>query len=107
MREFLPIEILAALFILLQVLDVVSTREGLRLGAREGNRAVNWLINNTGDLWIVVKLVIGALPIAAHIYDPTFFTGPFYWVLLLLSALYVYVIVSNYRVIKRLKGRRR
>lgn len=107
MREFLSIEILLALFILLQVLDVVSTREGLRLGARESNRVISWLMNNTGDLWIVVKLAIGALPIAAHIHDSTFFAGQLYWVLLLLSALYIYVIVSNYRVIKRLKGRRR
>jgi hypothetical protein len=46
-----------ALALILQVLDVLTTRKGMRLGLTEGNPVMRAVMRATGDGWWLWKLI--------------------------------------------------
>ena len=81
-------------FLALQIADVWTTIRALKLGATEANPVVAWLMEKTGSGWPFVKLA-GAV---AGAY--TAWAGGGLWVVWVLCAIYVYVVYSNWQIIK-------
>lgn len=63
---------LVTLLMVLQVLDVISTNRVLRLGGREFNPLVLWVMRRMGRAWWLPKLMVAALisSLALALADP-------------------------------------
>ncbi len=91
---------LVLLLMALQVLDVVSTNRVLRLGGREANPFVIWIMRRLGPAWWWPKLALSAVPLAlAVVYaDPRIDV-----VLAIIGATYFAVVTRNFLTARRLK----
>ncbi|MGY9039068.1 MAG: DUF5658 family protein [Rhodobacterales bacterium] len=96
------IEILIfGLFVLAQLADIYTTLRALKLkGAVEGNGFIAFLMDKLGRGWILLKLAISFGGAYAIYLDGRL------WLLVLLAAGVFAVAASNYRIIKKLEGRR-
>jgi hypothetical protein len=102
MGELGMIEILIfGLFVLAQLADIYTTLRALKLkGAAEANGFIALLMDKLGRGWILVKLGISFG--AAYV----IWSEASLWLLVLLTAIVFAVAASNYRIIKKLEGRR-
>ena len=94
-----PTLTLVCLLMILQVLDVISTNRVLRLGGREFNPFMVWIMRRLGRAWWLPKLALAAVPCAfAVVYaDP--------WIDAVLAAIgvaYLIVVTHNYLTAWRL-----
>ena len=86
---------LVALFVLLQVLDAVSTVLALRHGATEANPVLRWLM---GRLGVPVALVLGKLlMLALMVLSVLWHEWPPEWAWAAMDALYLWVLANNVR----------
>lgn len=95
---------LLVLLTLLQAGDIVTTLMILKLGGRELNPIVRWLLGRFADTpaLIAAKLLV-TIPLAYLI-----LTYPaLRWVAAVGCAIIAAVLVSNVRVLRRLKGKKR
>lgn len=96
------IEILIfGVFVLAQLADVYTTQRALKLkGTTEDNGFIAVLMDKLGRGWILVKLAISFGGAYAIWLDGRL------WLLVLLAAGVFAVAASNYRIAKKLEGRR-
>ena len=89
----------AVVFLALQIADVWTTIVGMKTGATEANGIVAWLMQKLGKGWVPVKLVvsIGGAYFA--------WAGGAIWAVWVLCALLAFVVIHNYRIIKKRKAR--
>ncbi|MGB1390600.1 MAG: DUF5658 family protein [Paracoccaceae bacterium] len=79
-------------FMLANVIDVVTTLEGLERGAKEGNGVIAWAMRKLGRGWVVLKLV--AAGFAAY----WIFTDGAVWMLWVLTAIIMAVAYRNHTI---------
>lgn len=90
---------LAAIFILLQLGDFVTTRQVLSRGGRELNPIVQWLMTRLG---IIPGLAVAKILAVALIVYLTATTQIDQTVLIILNLIYLAVVINNYRVAQKL-----
>jgi len=85
---------LLVVFIVLQILDILTTQSFISMGHPEGNPIMAWVIRK-GWTWVwVVKLLIICLTPSMTLHSPRTFTVLLY--------IYLFVIVSNTHVVRDL-----
>ena len=94
--------ILIVILLALQAGDIWTTNRVIALGGREVNPVVAWFQRKTGRLWWVPKL--GGIGLAIF---GALLAGPpvTLWVLGVLDLFFAWVVVHNWRVLKRLERR--
>ena len=102
MHQFTTFEIVTMVaFAVLQIADVYTTYKCLKLGATEANGALAWVIRTTGRAWPLLKLALAI--VAGYI----LWSDGVMLSLWLLNAIYGFVVLSNFRVLKALKDKSR
>jgi len=97
--------IIVSIFCALQIMDIYSTINVIKLGGREMNKLLVLLMEKLGNLWalVLMKSVIIAAVAGAWIFlEDT----PLIAILCLLTFIYVYVVFQNFKVLAKLKTMR-
>ena len=99
----LAFTVAAVVFVVLQILDIVSTHLALSVGAREKNPLIAWLQDKLGFGWVFVKIALGFAVVAIAYFLTGVLVGTF--LLSALAALYLTLVVyPNFRHYFKLKG---
>jgi hypothetical protein len=101
LADALPLEAMAqvltvAVFVLLQLLDVVTTLCALSAGAQEANPLVRWLQGCFGRVWGLVLCKLLMLVLLAAVVCVHGWPSPWLWAVL--DAFYVWVVWHNARL---------
>ena len=80
------------LFILLQIADIWTTDKALKLGKREANPLLNWLFQRLDPVGVMVIMKVAAAWLLWY--------ADLYFVTAGVCALYVWVVLNNWNVIK-------
>ena len=80
------------LFMLLQIADIWTTDKALKLGKREANPLLNWLFQRFDPVGVMVIMKVAAAWLLWY--------ADMYLITMALCALYVWVVVNNWRVIE-------
>ena len=90
-------EIFAGIFILLNLLDAITTYIVMsQKGGKELNPILRWPMRKIGMVpALVIKMVLAC--------GLAYFTLPYAWVLVTMSVLFALVVVNNINVIRRMK----
>ena len=87
-----------SLFVVIQVLDVVSTYLVLKNGGVEANPILNWVLEKFGG-WVAILVKLALSGFAGYI---LFSTGYVIW-LWGLNALVGFVVINNFRIWKKIR----
>ena len=80
------------LFMLLQIADIWTTDKALALGKREANPLLNWLFQRFDPVGVMVVMKVAAAWLLWY--------ADLYFVTAGVCALYVWVVLNNWNVIK-------
>jgi len=80
------------IFFLLQIADIWTTDRALKLGKREANPLLNWLFQRFDPVGTMVVIKVAATYLL--------WVADIYFVTAACCALYVWVVLNNYGVIK-------
>ena len=83
------------IFFLLQIADIWTTDRGLKLGKREANPVLNWLFQRFDPVGTMVVMKVAATWLL--------WVANFYFVTAALCALYVWVVINNWNVLRASK----
>jgi len=91
------------LFIILNILDCITTTRALQKGCIERNKYISLLIGKLGSKWVYIKLLFVTLVIgsAMIIFYYTSRTTAAIITLILCNLFYLYVIINNLIVIRK------
>jgi len=81
-----------ALFALLNVADVWTTLKALEMGKREANPLLNWLFQRLDPIGVMVSMKVAATWLLWY--------ADIYFVTAACCALYVWVVINNWKVIE-------
>ena len=87
-----------SLFVVIQVLDVVSTYLVLKNGGVEANPILNWVLEKFGG-WVAIFVKLALSGFAGYIF---FSMGYVIW-LWCLNALVGFVVINNFRIWKKIR----
>lgn len=85
--------LLAGTFMMLGILDALSTNMALEAGAYEVNGFMRWLQETLGPFWVVPKLMLQALVAAMIVWSPN---RPTIIIMLLTSCWIASVVMTNF-----------
>ena len=80
------------LFMLLQIADIWTTDKALAMGKREANPLLNWLFQRFDPVGVMVVMKVAAAWLLWY--------ADLYFVTAGVCALYVWVVLNNWKVIK-------
>ena len=80
------------LFMLLQIADIWTTDKALALGKREANPLLNWLFQRFDHIGVMVVMKVAAAWLLWY--------ADIYFVTAGVCALYVWVVINNWKVIE-------
>jgi len=85
------------LFIILNILDCITTTRALQKGCIEKNKCINFLISKFGSKWVYIKLLFVILIIGSGMFIlyHTSHTTTAIITLILCNLFYLYVIINN------------
>ena len=85
------------LFVILNVLDCITTVKALHRGCVEKNKCVNFLISKFGSIWVYIKLLFVVLVVGSGILVLCYTsrTTVATIILILCDLFYLYVVVNN------------
>ena len=99
------IVLLYILFLVLNILDCITTTKALQYGCVERNKLIVWLMNKFGSNWIYIKLafiiVFTGSGICILVYTSRIVTAVI--VLIICNLFYFYVIINNIVMINHRK----
>jgi hypothetical protein len=85
--------LVAGTFMMLGILDALSTNLALEAGAYEVNGFMRWLQEVLGPFWVVPKLMLQALVAAMIVWSPN---RPTIFIMVLTSAWIASVVMTNF-----------
>ena len=80
------------LFLLLQIADIWTTDKALKMGKREANPLLNWLFQRLDPVGVMVSMKVAATWLLWY--------ADIYFVTAACCALYVWVVINNWKVIE-------
>ena len=81
-------------YLVLQVLDVITTSKGLEIGLKEGNPYVQKMMDYFGEFWAGIKLIVAIAALCI------IFVSHAFWALPILCFFYTVLVYRNYKLIK-------
>ena len=87
-----------SLFLVIQVLDVISTYLGLKSGARESNPFIRWILDKFGG-WVAVIVKLSISGFAGYY----FFINGYELLLWGFNVLIGFVVINNFRIWKKIR----